>query len=120
MYVTTGITGLTVPQSASSKPGNYIVTGKKFLHWRKTYRIINRKRGLVNHNYEPTFKLWFIYLIQTAYLFLIIYSVHMGNQIQDLICIAPLIIVPGDQFNEIVVQHDTSGFIENTGFRETR
>ena len=48
----------------------------------------------------------------------VVYTVHVGDEVDQLVGVAPFIVVPGDQFHEMIVQHDAGGFIEDTGFKE--
>jgi len=40
---------------------------------------------------------------------------HVGHQIQDLVGVAPLVVIPGDQLHKVVVQHDAGGLVEDAG-----
>ena len=53
-------------------------------------------------------------------LLLVIHLVHMGHQVQDLVGVAPLVVVPGDELHEVVVQHDAGGLVEDAGLAEAR
>ena len=52
---------------------------------------------------------------QTALLLGTVHAVHMGNQVQHFIGVPPLVIIPSDQLDKAVIQHDTRGFVQNGG-----
>jgi hypothetical protein len=47
-----------------------------------------------------------------GYLF---HRIHMGNHVQQLAGISPLVVIPGNDLNEIRVKHDACLGIENGG-----
>ena len=49
-----------------------------------------------------------------------IHGVHVGHEIQDLVGIAPFVVVPGDELDEVVVQHDAGSLIEDAGLGKAR
>ena len=49
-----------------------------------------------------------------------VHSVHVGHEIQDLVGVAPLVVVPGDQLDEVVVQHDARRLVKDAGLGKAR
>ena len=43
---------------------------------------------------------------------------HVGHEVQDLVGVAPLVVVPGDELDEVVVQHDAGGLVKDAGLGE--
>ena len=50
----------------------------------------------------------------------LIHRVHVGHQIQDFVGVAPLVIIPGDELYEVVIQHDAGGLVEDARLRKAR
>ena len=44
----------------------------------------------------------------------------MGDEVQQLVGVAPLVVVPGNELDEVVVQHDACGLVEDAGLGEAR
>ena len=49
---------------------------------------------------------------------LMVHLIHVGNEVQQLVGIAPLVVIPGDELYKVVVQHDARRLIEDTGLGE--
>ena len=46
---------------------------------------------------------------------LMVHRMHVGDQVQKLVGVAPLVIVPGNEFHKVIVQHDARRLVENAG-----
>ena len=46
---------------------------------------------------------------------LVVHSVHVGDEIQNLVGVAPFVVVPRNELDKVVVQHNAGRFIKDTG-----
>ena len=51
---------------------------------------------------------------------LMVHLIHVGNEVQQLVGIAPLVVIPGDELYKVVVQHDAGGLVEDARLRKAR